>query len=145
VGAPLDLELEEVGRDPPPLGVGPRALLDEVLHPLDELGGGEAGLRVGLAPELAVDDRAHALEHAPHQPLDQRLVALLLFLVAHKWGVRLRLRDRAGAARRQRSRRAKGEGKQLSPEIFCRHSSRKKPPGGSVVKRYRKRREERDN
>src|SRR5437763_880533 len=57
VRAPLDPELEEVRGDASALGVRSDALVNESLHALDEFGGGEAGLRVGLAPELAVNDR----------------------------------------------------------------------------------------
>ena len=70
----------------PPLRVVAHAFVYETLHALDEFGGGEAGLRLGVATELSVNHRAHAIEHAPQQPLDQRLVALLLFLFTHKSG-----------------------------------------------------------
>ena len=106
--APLDPELEEVRGDATPFGVRSDALVNESLHALDEFGGGEAGLRVGLATELAVNDRTHAFQHAPHQTLHKRLVPLLLFLFTHNQRAADEA-ESAGPSRRQSLSAGEGE------------------------------------
>ena len=55
------------------------ALVDEALHALDELGGGESASRFDGATQPAIDDAAHTFEHAPQYAFRQCFLAPFLF------------------------------------------------------------------
>ena len=82
VRAPFDFQNEMMRRDSSALALVADALVDQLLHAFDELGGGESAAGFDGASEAAVDDVAHSFEHAAENAFGQRLFTpLLLALV----------------------------------------------------------------
>ncbi len=79
--APFHLELQVVRRNAALASFVAHPLIDQLLHPLDELRSGQPAFGLDRAAKLSIDDVAHAFQHTPQQSLRQCFFALL-FAVA---------------------------------------------------------------
>src|SRR5882672_861068 len=75
VRAPFDFQFQMMRRDAPSTLLLPHALVNQPVHPVDELIGCEPGLRIDSTTELAIDYIANAFQNASHYPLRQDRVA----------------------------------------------------------------------
>ena len=81
VRAPLDFQDEMMWCDPSAFALVPNALVDQLFHPFDELGGCESATRLDGATETTIDHVAHSFEHATEDAFRQRVCTPLLFAI----------------------------------------------------------------
>ena len=76
--APLDLQFQVVRRDATLPFFISRFRIDSLIHPHNDLIGGQPALGIDCSAELTIDHFADSFQHAPHQTLRQNRVALWL-------------------------------------------------------------------
>ena len=76
--APLDLQFQVVRRDATLTFFISHSRIDPLIHPRDDLIGGQSALGIDCPAELAIDYIADAFQHTTHQTLRQNRVALWL-------------------------------------------------------------------
>jgi len=76
--APLDLQFQVVRRDATLAFFIARFRVDSLIHPRDDLIGGQPALGIDCPAQLAIDRFADSFQDAPHQALRQNRVALWL-------------------------------------------------------------------
>ena len=87
MSAPLQLELHQVGRDAASWSLSADTLINQALHPFNQLGGGQATFGFDRTTEFPVDNVSHVLQQFAQEPFGQRLLSLflrrLVFVVSH--------------------------------------------------------------
>ena len=76
--APFDLQFQVVRRNATLTFFISHSRIDSLIHPHDDLIGGQAALWVERPAELAIDHFADSFQHTTHQTLRQNRVALWL-------------------------------------------------------------------
>ena len=76
--SPFDFKNEMMRRDSSFFAFVANALIDQSLHPFDELGGCESASRLDSATQSSIDDAAHTFEHASQDAFGQCFLAFFL-------------------------------------------------------------------
>src|SRR5438034_4392197 len=74
---PFHLKLQMMWGDAAFASFVAHSLIDQLLHPLDQLRSSQPSPGIDRAPKLAIDNIANPLESAPQKSLGQRFLALL--------------------------------------------------------------------